>query len=249
MHIFVINLPEDNLRRIAIEKQLQSLGLDFEIFPAIRGKNLSAEETTKHYDAKWFIRHLGRPATPGEIGCALSHIEIYRQIKAQNISHALILEDDAWLNPNLPELLNAIDEKYSPEQKNVFLLTWFSAISQHNIQTLWSNYHVAKVKSAYCTHGYVVSNAAADALINALYPVIHAADCWGWLRRHRIVNIFAVFPTCITADLSYETGTTAELKLIAKKPLTEIISHKCYRGFWMGYDHLLALKNYLGKKV
>jgi glycosyl transferase family 25 len=249
MYIFVINLPEEGFRRAAIEKQLHLFNMDFEIFPAVKGKNISVEEKSRHYNDKWFTRYEGRSATLGELGCALSHIEIYKKIKEKNISHALILEDDAWLNPNLPELLNAIDKKYSSEQKNVFLFTWFSAISQLNIQTLWSNYHVAKVKVAYCAHGYVVSNAAAGALINVLYPVCHVADCWGWLRRHQIVNIFAVFPTCITADLSYETGTTAELKLMVKKPLTEIISHKCYRGFWTAYDHLRALKNYLGKKI
>ena len=247
MHIFVVNLPEDNLRRKGIEKQLNSLGLDFEIFPAIRGKNLTTEETAKHYDAKWFVRNEGRPATPGEIGCSLSHIEIYRQIKAQNLSHALILEDDAWLNPNLPQLLEAIDLKYSPEQKNVFLLTWFNALELHNVQPLWSDYRVAELKSAYCTHGYVVSKAAADALINALYPVSHTADCWGWLKLHRIVNIFAVFPTCITADLSFVTGTTAELRNIEKKSITQRVIHKGFRGFWIGYGYLLAFKRRLGK--
>jgi len=248
MHIFVINLPEDTVRRAAMEKQLRELDLSYELFPAIRGVRLSPEEKAQHYDETWFVRYEGRPALPGELGCALSHIAVYRLIKERNLPHALILEDDAWLNPNLPQLLQAIDQKYLPSQKNIFLLTWFSAIANGRFDTLWSAYHLAKVKSAYCTHGYVISNSAASALIETLYPVRHVADCWGWLQRHRIVNIWAVFPTCITADLSYETGTTSELKAgPGKRPLFKRLARKAYRGFWWALDHVSALTRQVGK--
>jgi glycosyl transferase family 25 len=248
MHIFVINLPEDAARREAIEKQLHELGLSYDIFPAIRGKLLSPQEKARHYDEKWFVRNEGRPALAGELGCALSHIGVYRLIQERNLSHALILEDDAWLNPNLPQLLEAIDRKHDPDQKNVFLLTWFSAISMGGYKTLWSAYHLAKVKSALCTHGYVVSNAAAGALVDSLYPVRHVADCWDWLRRHGIVDIWAVFPTCITTDLSYETSTTPELaRRPIKRPLLKRLARKAYRGFWWFYDRALAMMRRVGK--
>jgi glycosyl transferase family 25 len=112
------------------------------------------------------------------LGCALSHIAIYRLVKERNLSHALILEDDAWLNPNLPQLLKAIAEKYPQEKRRVLLLTSCGAISLRKWEFLWSSYQINKVKSAACTHGYVVTNAAADVLIEALYPVRHVADCW-----------------------------------------------------------------------
>lgn len=248
MHIFVINLPEDLVRRAVIEKQLNELGLTYELFPAIRGKLLSPAEKAQHYDETWYIRHVGRPALPGELGCALSHIAIYRLILERNIPHALILEDDAWLNPNLPQLLQAIEQKYQPGQKNIFLLTWFSAISQKKFETLWSSYHLADIKSASCTHGYVVSNAAADTLIKTLYPVQHVADCWGWLRRHGIVHIRAVFPTCITANLALVSETTAELRGISvqRQPLKQV-ARKIYRGFWLLFDHMQSLIHRVGK--
>lgn len=231
-----------------MERQLRELGLSYEIFPAIWGKRLSAEERAQSYDDTWFVRNEGRSAFPGELGCALSHIAIYRLIRERNLPHALVLEDDAWLNPNLPQLLEAIDRKKDPDQKNVFLLTWFSAVSMLRFETLWSAYHLARVKSAQCAHGYVVSNAAAGALINALFPVQHVADCWGWLRRHRVVDIWAVFPTCITADLSHETNTTLELRAApAKKSLVKRLARKIYRGFWWGYDHALAIIHRVGK--
>lgn len=225
-----------------MEKQLLELGLAYEIFPAIWGKHLSPEQRAQSYDDKWFVRNEGRSALPGELGCALSHIAIYRLIKERNLPHALVLEDDAWLNPNLPQLLGAIERKQDPQRKNIFLLTWFSAVSMRRFETLWSAYHLAKVKSAYCTHGYVVSNAAAGALIDALFPVRHVADCWNWLRRHRIVDIWALFPTCITADLSHETCTTPELAANSiRRGLGARLIRKTYRGLWWGYDHAVAM--------
>lgn len=241
MHIFVINLPGDNVRREAMEKQLQSLDLLYEILPAVRGKLLSAQEKARDYDEKWFVRHEGRPALPGEIGCALSHLKAYRLIKERNLTHALILEDDAWLNPNLPQLLKAIERRHSSRNKDVFLLTWVSAMLDRNTESLWSTYRLGKIESAYCAHGYVVSNAAANALIDALYPIRHVADCWGWLRRHDIVRMHGVYPTCITTDLSYETGTTPNLLATSKNsnPVRRL-ARKFYRGFWWMYDHIIA---------
>jgi len=247
MHIFVINLPEATARREAIERQLRGLGLEYEIFPAIRGNALSAEAKVLNYDDTWFNRNQGRSANAGELGCALSHLAVYRMIIDQDISHALILEDDAWLNPNLPKLLQAIEQKYSPDQANVFLLSWTTAVSTNNVVTLWASYRVARVRSAVCTHGYVVSNAAASALIKALFPVRHAADSFTWLRRHRIVNLLAIIPNCITLDLSYETSITSHIPVQgAKRTVITRLAHKVYRAWWRGVDHGFALMRRFG---
>ena len=242
MQIFIITLPEDGNRRYAIEGQLENLGLPYEVLPAVNGRLLSLEDRRKNYDEVWFIRNEGQAATPGELGCALSHIEAYRLVVERRLPYALILEDDAWLNPNLPQLLQAIEGQASPDEKRVFLLTWFSAIDSRKHSTLWSAYHVADVKSAYCAHGYVVSNAAARAMLKVLHPVRHLADSWNWLRRHRIVRILAVFPTCITADLSYDTRTAGEMtQAAAGRSQLALLRHKLYRAFWRLVDHTSAI--------
>jgi glycosyl transferase family 25 len=248
MQIFFINLPEDVYRRRAVEDQLRNLGLHFEVLPAVKGKLLSSEDRRKNYDELRFARNEGRPALPGELGCALSHIEAYRLVVERKLPFALILEDDAWLNPNLPELLKAIEVQYPQSEKNVFLLTWINAVGSRKLGTLWSSYHVVEVKSAFCTHGYVVSNAAAEALLKALHPVRHLADCWNWLRRHRVVRVLAVVPTCITADLSYGTRTSGELaETIAGRSQFGRLRHKLHRVIWRLVDHGSAVISRLGK--
>jgi glycosyl transferase family 25 len=247
MHIFVINLPEETDRLKAIELQLKKLGLAHEVFPAIRGRSLAREEKDRHYSETWYFRHEGRPASPGELGCALSHLAVYRLIRERNIPLALILEDDAWLNPNLPQLLHAIENKYNSEDNIILLLTWFISIFAGNFTTLWASYHVAEVSSALCAHGYVVSNAAATNLLDTLYPVQHVADCWGWLRRHRIVKVLTVFPPCITVNMSYESGITPvnEVKKFSSSAFERIV-HKVYRAWWLGIDCSVAFLQRLG---
>ena len=248
MRIFVINLAEDTERRHSIEEQLTNLGLSHEMLPAVKGKLLSPDDRRNSYDELRFVRNEGRSALPGELGCALSHIEAYRLVVERKLPYALILEDDAWLNPNVPQLLKAIERQYPPSEANVFLLTWFNALGSRKLGALWSSYHVADVKSAYCAHGYVVSNAAAEALVKALHPVRHLADCWNWLRRHRVVRVLAVVPTCITADLSYATRTSGELaETVAGRSRVGFLRHKLHRVIWRLVDHGSAVSSRLGK--
>ncbi|MEI7682516.1 MAG: glycosyltransferase family 25 protein, partial [Betaproteobacteria bacterium] len=244
MHIFVINLPDALERRESITRQLKGLGLPFEIFPAIRGKTLTPEERRLHYDENKFIRNVGSTASAGELGCSLSHIAVYRLIVERNIPHACILEDDAWLNPNLPQLLQAIEQKFYSENMDVFLLSWAKIVCNKLSARIWSSYHATNVYLAYCTHGYVVSNVAARSLIDALYPVKNTADCWGWIRRHRIVKVQAVVPPCITQDLSYGSSVSrlaTEAESIIKRSGLRLVLHKSIRALWLVLDHISAL--------
>jgi glycosyl transferase family 25 len=247
MHIFVVNLPEDVERCESIGNQLDRLNLTYEIFQAVRGANLTIKEKSKCYNEKWFIRNEGRPAKPGELGCALSHVGIYRLVVERGLPYALILEDDAWLNPNLPHLLNAIEQKFTPAQEKVFLLSWAKKISVSKMQTLWSSYRIVHVRSAFCTHAYVVTNKAAVKLLENLHPVQHMADCWGWLRKHRLVTLHAVIPPCITLDLSYESVITPQSTSIeSRRSLVQNFLHKAYRAWWLGVDHVFALIRRVG---
>jgi glycosyl transferase family 25 len=242
MHIFVINLPEATARREAIERQLRGLGLEYEIFPAVRGKSLIPEEKARHYDERKFIRNWGRPIGAGELGCSLSHIGVYRLIRERNIPHALVLEDDAWLSPNLPDILKATEQKIGSEENKLFLLTWTTNISTRATQKFCGAYRTAKVLSAQCTHGYVLTNAAARSMEKALYPVRQLADPWGWISLHRIVNLLAVYPPCITADLSHESQIAPELTMrSSKRPAIRRLAHKAYRAWWLAVDHAQAL--------
>jgi len=248
MRIFVINLPDNINRRLAIEKQLQSLKLEYEIFPAVFGKGLTQEERERDYDVKKCFHIFGREISHGELGCALSHIYCYKKIIKDGTPYALILEDDAWLNPNIPQLLEAIESKFSADKADIFLLSWAIAVKS-TYQPLWAGYGIQPVTSAQCTHGYVVSLMAAKALLNVLYPVHGTADQWNWLLRHKIVNIQAVVPPVITSDLSHVSNIAPEIqKMIGSWSLKYRFSRKLSRIWWLAWDEMCFLRGRFGRK-
>jgi glycosyl transferase family 25 len=51
------------------------------------------------------MRLLGRSLTPGEFGCSLSHLGLYRRLLASGLEEAVILEDDVIPDPMFPEFL------------------------------------------------------------------------------------------------------------------------------------------------
>jgi hypothetical protein len=98
--IFVISLARAPERRRFMQEQLDSLGLSYEIVDATDGKLIPEVERTR-------LQAPGACYVPGVIGCYMSHIGVYQLIVDRNLPVALILEDDAVLNPSLVPYLKA----------------------------------------------------------------------------------------------------------------------------------------------
>jgi hypothetical protein len=96
--VFVINLPRATERRAAVERRMQAIGLAYEIVEAVDGRMLSPAELEVLCGPK-------RPFSPGEVGCYLSHMKVYRLIVERGVPVAAVLEDDAHRNPMVTELL------------------------------------------------------------------------------------------------------------------------------------------------
>jgi glycosyl transferase, family 25 len=79
-------------------KQLAGRAAEWTFVDAVDGKDLLPAELAKRYDDVRTLRAFGRPLTPPEIGCALSHREVYRRVLDQDLQTAIVLEDDAVLN-------------------------------------------------------------------------------------------------------------------------------------------------------
>src|SRR4028118_895868 len=101
MKVLVISLARSADRRIEIEKQLRTVGLDFEIVEAVEGSALSPEEMESACDME-AIRARPIHLSPGASGCALSHLKAYRMVLDQDLPHALICEDDVLVPRDLP---------------------------------------------------------------------------------------------------------------------------------------------------
>lgn len=92
--IFVISLARAPERRATISAHLDALGLQYRIVEAVDGSLMSEQERNA-------LLSPGVRYVPGVIGCYLSHIRAYEEILRENLPLALILEDDACLNPRI----------------------------------------------------------------------------------------------------------------------------------------------------
>jgi glycosyl transferase family 25 len=99
MKAYVINLPKDKKRRAFQEAQLQTLGISYEIVPAVSMTDIDQATYRKH-SHDW-----QRPLREVEVACYYSHRNLWKKI-AKEKEPVLILEDDALLAKNLPQLLN-----------------------------------------------------------------------------------------------------------------------------------------------
>jgi glycosyl transferase family 25 len=103
--VIVISMKRSLDRRARISARLEYFGIPFRIFDAIEGEALSQEERDRIAPPKaWLRSSCGRPALPGEIGCALSHLTLARA--NANRDFFCVLEDDGVPSSGLKHFLD-----------------------------------------------------------------------------------------------------------------------------------------------
>ena len=124
--VYLLSLRRDAARRSTLVKQLTDLNIDFRQIDAVNGAALSQEQIASYHrtsddyyrqqqpkNAGHAVSHKNGergvpikdmakrgPLTAEEIGCALSHLSLYRKMVTMNIPWSIILEDDAMVLDN-----------------------------------------------------------------------------------------------------------------------------------------------------
>lgn len=177
--IFVVSLARAADRRAAMHAHLSGLGLAFEIIDAVDGRTLAPEQV----DA---IMPKGTPLSLGDLGCYLSHMSIYKRMVAEGIGLALILEDDASLNPMVAPLLrdNTIVDGFDI----CFLDSWFvgkegriyfDPDDRIQFDRTFTAHRVAP--PPHGTHAYLITADLAARRAASALPVIEAIDWYSSL--------------------------------------------------------------------
>lgn len=192
---YVINLDKNPIRMAYMAEQLEKVGMAYERFPAVYGKSLSLKELSKSFSPfRWWCA-MGRPSTPGEIGCALSHCGVYRKIVDEGVPYALVLEDDVRLSVSLREVVQKGAAFLDSERPQVMIL------SKHKAEAKTEG--IYPIDDAMCADGYLLTLAAAKALLKANYPVVTVSDAWGRWGRRRQIELYRIYPSVVCQD-----GTT-----------------------------------------
>ena len=207
--ITVVSLAKDEERRKHIAQECKALGLNYKLFDAIDGSTLTQTEIDKVYTEKDAISAIGRGLSRGEIGCALSHLGVYKKMLSENIKTMIILEDDARLSPEFKEALQIT--YYLPKDWEILLLG-YSLYRRHvwyklPIKVPNLKWRIAKAIRLCCgTHAYIIrQNAAKKILAQAkkLYkPIDH------YTGDFITINLFLIMPCVASGPRDTEASTS-----------------------------------------
>lgn len=107
--IFVINLDRDVSRWCAMRAQLEKLGLPYERFSAVDGREISDELLRHYYSAELNRRKYYVDLSRSEIACYISHLRVCEKILSENLDYVIILEDDIILKDSFALVPHALD--------------------------------------------------------------------------------------------------------------------------------------------
>jgi len=180
MHTYVINLARSPERRAKITANLERCGVDYEVVTAIDAQDFdSADPAAAGKVAHTFYGKF----RPGEAGCALSHMSVYRKILADGLECALVLEDDVIVPTQLPTIADAV-ARYL-EGAEVALLNFDSEeivqVSRTGaIRLPASRQLVAPVHTRQPESGaaYIITREACARMTERAFPIQTKADDW-----------------------------------------------------------------------
>jgi glycosyl transferase family 25 len=199
LNIYVITLGKQE-RIENIKNQQQKINKKIEIFNAVNGSNLDINNLKNNIlanDNKLSLNHNNKM---GEIGCYLSHLNIYKKIKEDNKKgYTLIFEDDFSINSdNLSdELKKALD---TLNNKNIdFDYLFLGNLKDNHGENIADNlYYLDKNINLWGTHAYIINNKNIDKIIDNLnlirLPIDNAIEK---LSFDNIFNTITIYPNLV----------------------------------------------------
>jgi glycosyl transferase family 25 len=243
---YVINLASSLDRRAHIAAELKKVGLDYEFITAVDGRDLDLGDSTVVDPSLFFNAHF--PA--GAAGCALSHMLAYKQIVADGLDKALVLEDDVRLPADLANLADAVADHLdgaelallSCDSPDPLKMSLEDSIQLPSSRVLALPIDVRQLRSGAA---YVITREACERMIKFVQPVRVAIDEWSFFYREGALDrVRCVVPLPVLKDPrftstigSYSLGDGLRFRLVwplvrGKIPLLhQVLSYRRQRIF------------------
>ncbi|MCY4148696.1 MAG: glycosyltransferase family 25 protein [Gammaproteobacteria bacterium] len=217
----IINLETSTERRLYMQEQMAAMGLDYRIVTAVDGNLLSRDEVDEICRANAMLLRRGSHLSLGEVGCAFSHIRLYREILDDDVEAMVILEDDARIDKRI---LLAIEQyRHFPEDWDiVFLGCRIRATSLNTVRQLPGKISLKQPGGfghVRLTTGYIVSLQGAGRLLRLTRdlhkPIDHYTGNYRLLNTY-IVDPALVLPAGFPSTIGYQEKKEKEIGLWLK---------------------------------
>lgn len=195
MKTYLINLDRSPERLRFMRGQLDRLGIPFERFPAVCGRELAPEARARGFSRiRSFIASTKR-MSDAEIGVAMSHVGCCRRMVETEERYALILEDDVVLSDGFAATLSRVEAFLSPGRPQLVVLSGYGVEGAESLPE-----EIRAEKSAWCADAYVLTLPAAKLILRANDPVITVADSFKRWRRRFGLELYRALPATARQD-------------------------------------------------
>ena len=238
--VYLINLERRPDRLANMHAIFNELGIDYQWVKAVDGKSTINEEYLKQHGiqmmADFSEPYHGRPLTYGEIGCFMSHYNIWLDVLDQGWKEVIVFEDDVRFEPFFRAKLSEVQDELQALQIEWDLIFLGRKIL-HNVEEAWvdKSQWLVHVNYTYWTLGYMLSARGAQKLVDEkplakMVPVDeylplmydrHPNQTWKshYLNRNLLaysVHPLLLFPTHYTGEEGY-ISDTEDTPIISKK--------------------------------
>jgi len=162
--IFVINLERRPDRLSSFKDLADKIGFEYDVFPAVDGKNLNRNELVEGRELKIESNHLYSSFNDyflGQLGCILSHIRLLKYCRDNNIKNVLILEDDVNFSDDFQSRFDNFIFNFKEEWNMIYF-------SGSLVETSDDYNSYSKLLTCHTTHSYAVNSNIYDYLIENL---------------------------------------------------------------------------------
>uniref|UniRef100_A0A6Q2X5R8 procollagen galactosyltransferase n=1 Tax=Esox lucius TaxID=8010 RepID=A0A6Q2X5R8_ESOLU len=229
--VFMINLKKRSDRRVRMLTTLYELEIASKVIQAVDGKAMNISEINElgiHMLPGYSDPYHGRPLTKGELGCFLSHYNIWKEIAERGLKTSLVIEDDLRFEVFFKRrLMNLMSEVESQRLDWDLIYIGRKRMQVDHPEKAVPNIHnLVEADYSYWTLGYMISLQGAQKLLRAeplkkmlpvdeFLPVMFNKHPVSEYMEHfekRDLKAFSaepllVFPTHYTGDPGYISDT------------------------------------------
>ena len=181
----------------------RGIELEFELFDAIDGRKGLPPHLENQIDRQQTRKNIARDMTDAEYACALSHLAIYREVMERKLPGAILLEDDAILDPRFPTFYR--EGAYAGADMIIFdyrpCRVW-----HFSTRRLTADVSAARLSFCPClTTGYGVSARGCSFMLENSFPLSRTAD---WPCDITQIGALAAIPRLVDHPPDEGPGST-----------------------------------------
>jgi glycosyl transferase family 25 len=208
--VFVIHLARATARRENAEALLSGCGMDGEIWPAVDGAAMAEAEREGLIGDGLFAPRYPFALKPGELGCFLSHRTIWEEILKRGLDWALVLEDDAALDPDMYPAALRLAAAHVRDLGYIQLQNRPPKPPFHHIATDGACVLGQATLTPLRTTAQAVSRAAAERLLSLSDRIDRPVDSFLQSHWHTGLRLGTIYPSGISSVDVALAGSTIQ---------------------------------------